>query len=228
MGADPSQLRREIEHTRRQMSVDVDALTEKVSPSRMVQRRAQRTKGALYRMKEQVMGTASEGASTAGRGMSSAVSGVGDAASNAGQAASSAVGSVGDVTGSAASSVSDAAGSAVQTARRQTEGNPLAAGLIAFGVGWLVSSLLPTTEKEQEAAAAVADTAREKAQPIVQQAATELADNLREPAQQAVESVKTTASDAAGTVQEQARSSTQDVAQGAKQAGQTVREEARS
>jgi phage-related protein len=217
MGANPDELRRDIEHTRRQMTTDVDVLTEKVSPTRIVQRRAERTRGRLGRIKEQVMGTASDSISAAGHGLSSAASGIGGATSNAGDAASSAVSNVGDT-----------ASATAQTVRRQAEGNPLAAGLIAFGMGWLVSSLLPTTGQEQHGAAAVIGTVREKAEPAVREAASELKDNLREPVQQAVESVKSTASDAAGTVQEQAKSSAQEVAQDARQAGHTVREQTTS
>jgi hypothetical protein len=33
--------------------------------------------------------------------------------------------------------------------RRQTQGNPIAAGLIAFGAGMLVASLLPATDLEK-------------------------------------------------------------------------------
>jgi hypothetical protein len=221
MGADPDQLRRDVEYTRARMTTDVDALSEKVNPKQIVQRRVDRTRGRLGQIKEQVMGTASSSVSTAGQGISSAASGVGDAAS-------SAASNVGGAASSAASTVGDAAAATTQTVRRQAGGNPLAAGVIAFGVGWLVSSLLPTTEKEHQGAEALVDTVREKAQPVVQQAASELKDNLREPAQQAVESVKSTASDAASTVQDQARSSAQDVAGQARDAGQTVREQASS
>ena len=48
---------------------------------------------------------------------------------------------------------------AATAARRQTQGNPLAAGLIAFGVGWLVSSLLPDSQKERELAHQLKDRA---------------------------------------------------------------------
>src|SRR5918997_802868 len=41
---------------------------------------------------------------------------------------------------------------APDTIVRQTQGNPLAAGMIAFGVGWLVSILLPASEKEKQLA----------------------------------------------------------------------------
>lgn len=59
-----------------------------------------------------------------------------------------------------------------------------APGLIVFGGAWLISSLLPPSDTEGQAA-------REKA------------DDLREPAQDAVESVKDKAADAATTVKEQ-------------------------
>ena len=73
----------------------------------------------------------------------------------------------------------------------------MAAGLIAFGAGLLVSSLIPSSQKEQEAVGRL----QEKAEPLkeqVSQAASGLAAGLKEPTQQAVESVKETASQAAG------------------------------
>jgi hypothetical protein len=39
-----------------------------------------------------------------------------------------------------------------QATWRQAQGNPLAAGLIAFEAGWLVSSVLPLGRKERELA----------------------------------------------------------------------------
>jgi hypothetical protein len=48
-------------------------------------------------------------------------------------------------------------------------GNPLAAGLIAFGAGWLVASLLPATEPEQQVAWQARDLAAEKVGPVAQQ-----------------------------------------------------------
>ena len=111
----------------------------------------------------------------------------------------------------AASSAAGAVQEAPQAIRRQTRGNPLAAGLIAFGAGWLVSSLLPASRREQELADQAKQVAQEKVQPVVQQVASEVGDNLREPAQQAVASVKSTAQDAKDTVAEEGRVATQDV-----------------
>ena len=43
--SDPDQIRREIERTQANLSTDVDALTEKVSPGRIVERRVNRVRG---------------------------------------------------------------------------------------------------------------------------------------------------------------------------------------
>ena len=93
-------------------------------------------------------------------------------------------------------------------AQRQTQGNPLAAGLIAFGAGWLESSLLPATRREQQLAGQAKDVAQETAQavaPTVRRAAEEVKENLRGPAEQAVESVRSTATDAGQTVADESK-----------------------
>ena len=46
MGEESDQLRREIDRTRLDLGTDVDALTEKVSPNRAVERRVDKTKDA--------------------------------------------------------------------------------------------------------------------------------------------------------------------------------------
>ena len=120
---------------------------------------------------------------------------------------------------------------APQVARRQTQGNPLAVGLIAFGTGWLVSSLLPASRREQQLAEQARDRAGELGQPLVdaaKQAATEVKDNLQEPARQAVESVKSTATEAGQTVAEEGRSAAQDVQGSTRDAAGTVGQSASS
>jgi gas vesicle protein len=114
---------------------------------------------------------------------------------------------------------------APQAVVRQTRGNPLAAGLIAFGAGWLVSSLLPASQREQELAEQAKQRASEIGQPLVdaaKDAAMEMKDNLQEPAQHAVESVRDTAADAGRTVTEEGRSAAQDVQDHAQDAAGTV------
>ena len=77
----------------------------------------------------------------------------------------------------------------------KTQGNPLAAGLIAFGAGLLVSSLIPASQKEREAADAL-KTAAEPLTTELTEAAKNVAEGLREPAQEAMENVKASAADA--------------------------------
>lgn len=124
--------------------------------------------------------------------------------------------------GQAMSSVQDAVTGAPGMVATKTKGSPLAAGLIAFGAGLLVSSLFPATQKEAEVAATVKD----KAEPLVSEvtaAVKDSASNLEEPAQQALESVKSVASDAVDTVKEESAGAADDVkgqAQDAKNAVQ--------
>ena len=237
MAQEPEQLERDIEQTRRDLGRDVDALADKVSPARVVERRVERTKNWFSNTKDKIMGSAPGVGSSSGTdrdshtyigstysepgglmserdrgGMSSIGDTVGDATST-----------VSDKVGSAASSVTDTVSDAPQMLRERTEGNPLAAGLIAFGVGWLVSTLIPSTQVEQRAATEV----REKAEPLTERAkdqltetATHMKDELRPKAQEAAQSLKDSAASAASAVQDQARESGQQAADDARSAAQ--------
>jgi uncharacterized protein YjbJ (UPF0337 family) len=187
---DPEVIRRDIESTRADLSRNVDALTEKVTPSRVVGRRVDRAKGAVGSVKDKVMGSSDDPYDHGS------------------------VGGVTDKASSVASSIGDTATSAPATARQKTRGNPLAAGMIAFGVGWLASSLLPATEKEQEAATAVKDKASEHSDTLtapIKETAGNAKENLRGPAQDAVQSVKGTATEATTTVKDEASAAKDDV-----------------
>ena len=110
----------------------------------------------------------------------------------------------------AAVAVGDTVSDAPSAVARRAQGSPIAAGVIAFGVGMLVSSMLPASRAEQQAAQVVKDTA----EPLVNEftdTAKQVAEHLKDPAQQALEEVKTTAADAADTVQDQATAAAGDV-----------------
>jgi ElaB/YqjD/DUF883 family membrane-anchored ribosome-binding protein len=204
---DPDEIRRNIERTRAELSGDVDALTEKVTPSRVVSRRVDKVRSSVSSLRDRVMGPASDdGPETS------------DTGGSARESLSSAAGGAKDSLSSAASSMSDAASSAPSAVKERTQGNPLAAGIIAFGVGWLLSSLLPASEPEKQAATQVKDKATEVAQPQVQRIAQEVAGNLKEPAREAAEQVKSTATDATQAVSDHAKSAAQDVKEDASQA----------
>ena len=212
--SDPDVIRRQIEDTRRELSYDVDALNEKVNPARVVDRRVTAAKGRVSGLKDKVMGTAHDTRQSAHGTASNAAGSVQGAASNA-------AGSVQDAASSAAGAIQGAPDMAI----RQTQGNPLAAGLIAFGVGWLVSSLLPATQKEQELAQQAESAVRDNKDALLapaKQAAQEIGDQLKPAAQDAVESVKSTAQDAAATVKDEGQHAAQDVQGQAQQSKETV------
>ncbi|TKJ35148.1 DUF3618 domain-containing protein [Blastococcus sp. CCUG 61487] len=218
--SDPDVIRRQIEDTRRELSYDVDALNEKVNPARVVDRRVTAAKGRMTSLKDKVMGTAEDTRQSAHGAASSAAGSVQDAASNA-------AGTVQD----AASSAADAVQQAPQMVRQQTQGNPLAAGLIAFGVGWLVSSLMPATQKEQQLARQAETAVRENKDALMapaKQAAQEMGEQLKPAAQDAMESVKSTAEDAAETVKSEGQSAAQDVQSQAQQSKESVQSQSGS
>jgi len=190
---DPDAIRADIERTREELSRDVNALGESVSPGHVAHRQAEKVKGRAAAVRERVMGTASD---------------------------------AGGRTADMAHSVGDAASGAGQTVQRKAQGNPLAAGLIALGAGWLLGSLLPASEKERQ----LSQTVKDKAEPVVQQAqavvkdvASESAEHLKEPAQEAVQSVKETAQSAAQDVKAEGRQAATDVRESASESADTVR-----
>jgi gas vesicle protein len=222
---DPDQIRRDIERTQADLSSDVNAFADKVSPGRIVERRVDRAKATVGRVKDTIMGSDPRAsAQQTGRHVADTVTGT----------ASTAAGAVSDVASTAAGTVSDVASTAAQTVqeaprvvRRQARGNPLAAGLIAFGAGWLISSLLPATRREQELAEQVKDHAGELTQPLADaagQAVGEVRGNLTEPVRQAVDQVRSTATEAGQTVAEESRSAAEQVKDQATDSAGTVRE----
>ncbi|GAA3689653.1 hypothetical protein GCM10022399_01670 [Terrabacter ginsenosidimutans] len=187
---DPDVIRADIERTRSELSRDVNALGESVTPGHMARKGADKVKDRAAGLKDQIMGSASD----------------------AGHATS-------DSASSMASSVGDTAHGAASSVKRQARGNPLAAGLVALGAGWLLGSLLPASSKETEMAEAVKDRAApvlDEAQSTVKQMAQEGAEHLKEPAQEAVQAVKDHAQDSAQTVKQEGQSAAQDVGESAR------------
>jgi len=123
-----------------------------------------------------------------------------------------------------ASLVGDAVSGAPAAAKQKTRGNPLAAGLIAFGAGMLISSLFPATQKEQHAVAGL----QEKAEPLkekVAEAAKDVGAQLKEPARDAVESVKSTAAVGAQNVKDEGVAAKDDVQSQVQDSKSTVRDQ---
>lgn len=200
--SDPDAIRADIEQTRANLSRDVNALGEAVAPSTMARRQVDKVKDKAVGVKDRVMGSASD----------------------AGDSASHLAHDVGDSASGMVHAVGDKAGDAKVAARRKTQGNPMAAGLVALGAGWLLGSLMPATQKEKE----LAQTAKDKVEPALQEAqavAKETADHLKEPAQRAATSVKETAQDAVSHVKSEAQVAAQDVRASAADSTETVKEQ---
>ncbi|BFU41889.1 DUF3618 domain-containing protein [Krasilnikovia sp. MM14-A1004] len=195
MAEEPDRLRQDIEHTRASLTRDVDLLADKTSPKRVAQRR-------WTAVKEKVMGSSDQARHAAGGALST----VQDKTQHAGNAV-----------GEKAHEAVDAVRGAPQAVTRQAQGNPLAAGIIAFGAGLLAATLIPTSDAEQRVGQQIRDHSGELTD-RVKDAASEIGSDLKASAQEAVQQVEQTARDAAQTTSEQAQSSARDAGQQVKQA----------
>jgi len=202
--SDPDQIRRDIDQTRAHLSANVDTLAHEANPTTIAKRKVSGVTGRLSSVRDRVMGSAQDTAHSATDTAGSAKSSVSDAVASA----------------------SDAVQSAPSAVQSKTQGNPLAAGIIAFGAGLLVSAMFPPSEAEQKAAA----TLQDKAQPLtdeVSAVAKEAAGNLQGSAQEAAQAVKDTATDAAQTVKDEGTSAAQDTQAQAKHAADDVADHTR-
>ena len=92
-----------------------------------------------------------------------------------------------------AGSVVDTIGSTPDAIRHQAQGSPLAAGAIAFGVGFLVAAVFPPSAAEQHAAEELMDRAEPLKDDVVA-AGRELAGVAKDAAKEAADEVRTSAS----------------------------------
>ena len=187
MGQSTEELSQEIAETRRSMSYNVDALQDRVSPGAMVERRKAAVRTRLQSARDRVMGTARDtGSSAAG------------AAASAKDSAQETLGSMKDTAQGAASSTQE-----------RVEGAPIAAGMVAFGAGLVLASLIPASDQEARAAAKVLDVAEEKGGPLVDEARSvgrEVAHDVADKASEAVQTVKEAAVESSERLASEGRS----------------------
>ena len=129
--------------------------------------------------------------------------------------------------GGSSGSLAESASGAPQAARDKAAGQPLAAGLVAFGVGWLLSSLLPASQAEIHAAESLKDNVAEPLKQQLTESANEIKANVQPAAQQAAESVKESATEAAESVKGEARGAQAEVKDRAGAAAGNVKDQAR-
>ncbi len=206
--SNPEDIRQEISRTRAELSENVNALGDSASPGNIARGQVDKVKQGAAGLKEKVFGSPDDPYDD---GL------VGDARSGLGNSDGSASGMTSDA--------KDAVSDAPRQVESRTQGNPIAAGLIAVGVGALIGGLIPASQKESEAAQRL----KEAAQPLVddaKQVAAEARDNLQPVVEDAVGSVKDRARDAGGNVEQEAVQAKDEVTQKAKSSADTVRGDA--
>ena len=179
----------DIEATRTNLTRDIDELTDKVSPSRVLDRRKEAAKGRIGSIRDKVMGSATD-----------------------------ASGSLSGTASSATESISDTASGAFNGLESRAQGNPLAAGVVAFGAGMLISALIPASDKEAQAAQKLTQVAKEQGQPLI--------DEAKSVGQDMTADLKESAADSAQQVQATARDSARNIKQEGQSSAQTVKDEA--
>jgi ElaB/YqjD/DUF883 family membrane-anchored ribosome-binding protein len=170
VGESADELRRDIEDTRYGLSDTLDAIGDRVSPGRVIERRKNRAIQGIQAVRDRVMGS---------------VTGARD--------------SIADTTGGALGSAVGSVKGTPDAVRQQTQGSPLAAGGIALGVGFLVAAAFPASQPEQQAAQALMDKA-EPLKDELTTIGTDVAQQVKGDAQEAVEEVKSTAANSKQSV----------------------------
>lgn len=104
-----------------------------------------------------------------------------------------------------------------------TEGNPLAAGLVAFGAGLLAGSIMPSTRAEERVVADLQERVEEPVTQALSESGEEIRSRVGEEAHRAVDHTKEAASEGMQHVTETASSSAEHVRDEASRAAQEVR-----
>ena len=196
MATEPDQIRSSIEATRADLASNVDQLADRTNPARALNRGWHRVTGKVHAISDTVMGVPSTAADTVKQ--------------KAGQA--------GERISDVAEETADAVREAPRLAAAQTRGNPLAAGMIAFGAGLLAAALIPESDAERRLTHKLADN--------------ELVDRVREPLKESADHLR---QDLTGDLKESgrqlvdsAKQHTSSVVDEAKQNAETVKQQASS
>jgi gas vesicle protein len=217
MSENPDAIRADIEATRARLGTNVDAVADKVTPSNIVNRQTDKVKDAVSGVKERIMGAADSATSSAHNAVHSGAGHTSNALHSTGETLTGAKDNVADKLSGAGTAISNAP----DQVKAKAQGNPLAAGLIAFGAGMLISSLIPASQKEREAAQQL-KTAAEPLATQVTDAAKDMVQDLKEPAQEALANVKSTATDGVEHIKTDGQDAVTDVKDRATDAKDTV------
>jgi len=214
---DPDEIRADIERTRAALSSDVDELAQTVNPKNVAQRQVDKVKEAASNVKERVMGSNDDDYS--GSAVATGAGGV-----SAKEAVADKAYAARDTVSERASEARGAVSRAPMAVRQRAQGNPLAAGVIAFGLGMLISSLIPSTEKERQAVSQL----QENLEPVKEKAsemARDIGESLKPAAQEAAQSVKMAATEGAENVKQEGAAAAAEVKDQAQASRQTLQQQ---
>jgi len=164
-------MRDEIEQKRSDLSSDIEAIEDRVRPSRMARRRTEAIRSSWHGAREAVMGRIDETVEPAK-----------------------------DLAGSVADAPHHAA--------RAAQGSPLAAGMVAFGLGMLTAALVPETTTERQVVDAVRpqlDQAKDVVVGALAEDARAVADDVRPQVEERLDGLQASAKEAATRVQDEVR-----------------------
>ena len=201
MGTTEDELRRSAEIDRARMGETLEAIGDRISPERMVERRKAAVGQGFRRMREAVMGSPEYVEPAVQRAQNQAHS-----------AATSTI--------EGARAVAQSVQHAPEAIAEQTAGNPLAAGLIAFGAGLLAATAFPRTRTEHR----LVETAQphlDKVKDELHDAGQDISGGLRDHAKSALEQTTSAGKDAASTLVGEARESARTVTDDVKRTSQT-------
>ena len=210
---DIERLRAEAAMQRQAIATDLELMGDRVSPARIAERRKAAFRERLHGARNSVFGSSDRARpyqpqpqpqrASSGRWNEDA-----DDGQSLGERASGALDSAKQATPDSLGQV--------------TEGNPLAAGIVGFGVGLLAATLLPSSPDEERAAhklqSHLDDTAAE-----LGRTGREAIDHVKPEAEQAVQEVKESAQESAQTVRSEAQSTADSVKGTAQDKAEEVR-----
>jgi ElaB/YqjD/DUF883 family membrane-anchored ribosome-binding protein len=189
MGQSTEELKRDIEHTRADMSGTIDAIEDRVSPSRMIQRRKNRVSESVHTLRERVMGAASD----MEHGVAAAASDVTGTIKDAPQAVAKGTEGAPMVAGAIALGLGFLVAVAFPTSRTEREAGTKVA-----------DKLEPAKQELMNSAKEVAENLKEPAKQAAQEvkdAASESATAVTSTAREAVEDTKQQATESVAAVQ---------------------------
>ncbi|HEX3540364.1 MAG TPA: DUF3618 domain-containing protein [Acidimicrobiales bacterium] len=221
------EVRRDIERVRGDLGQTLEELGDRVAPAKVVARTKENVAEKVEEVKEKV--SPARVARRQGDKLRDGfrhLMGFGDGSGGgypAGQPGDDHGGRAGDAARPALGSFQDAP----HAARQRAEGNPLAAGLLSFAAGFLLASILPPTEREQQ----LTDRLQEGFKPIAQEATEkgkQLAQELGQSARQSLEQVKDVATDATERIKAEATGTVEEVKSESTEAAFEIKERAQA